>query len=157
VGKLTERRRQKATTQYLHVPLRDWPAITSGRKTEFRTTGHNVTLHHTLHAPGPVVCWSAREHVREQQFALMVLEAAWSEPLGAISPESLRREGFASVAEFRTYWRERHIGRGTPYKPLSIVQVYQVRPWRVTDHEEMAGALLDRLYGPWLNGNGHAE
>lgn len=145
---------RKASTQFLHVPLVDWPAIKAGRKTEFRAVGRHARGHLSLVTPGPVVCFAWRRHGRrDPETALMTLEAAWSEPLGAISPESLEREGFESLADFRRYWRDRYFGRQGPFKPLTIVQVYRVRPWAPTDRVDMADALLRHLYGFWLDGD----
>ena len=75
-----------------------------------------------------------------------MLEECWSEPLGAISGESLTREGFDSMADFRAYWRRRY----RDFKPLTTVQVFRLRPWREDDVDELARKLLGELYGTWL-------
>jgi hypothetical protein len=43
--------------------------------------------------------------------ALMVLERCWREPVGAISDESLLREGYATFADFRRYYKLRTTAR----------------------------------------------
>lgn len=82
--------------------------------------------------------------IREPESKLMVLERTWREPLGAISSESLEREGFESIAHFRRYWMGRQKQR---FRPLLEVQVYRVRPFTETDREALGLALLDKLYG----------
>lgn len=77
----------------------------------------------------------------------MVLEEKWLEPLGAISPASLKAEGFESIGEFRRYWMNREKRR---FMPTRMVTVYRVRPWQDGDHDRFAALLLDRLYGEHL-------
>ena len=149
--KVADFRRRRAHTQLLRVPQVDWRPLTSGEKTELRLVGHYSVHHNRLHAPQPIVVWCFRRFSKEPQSKLMVLDAAWSEPLGAISPESLAREGFESLAEFRRYWRNRHHGVLASYKPLSTVQVYRLRPLEEADEADMGRALLRHLYADWLS------
>lgn len=151
--KVADYPRRRASTQFLHVPLADWPAVKSGRKTEFRAVGRLAPSTSSIVTPAPVVCYTLRQYRRLPETALMVLEAAWSEPLGAISPDSLEREGFKTIGEFRSYWQRRQYGKNGPFKPLSIARVYRVRPWAATDRLEMGEALLRHLYGYWLDGD----
>jgi hypothetical protein len=78
---------------------------------------------------------------------MMVLEGKWLEPLGAISDESLTREGFDTIAEFRRYWMERTKRRFTPTR---MVTAYRVRPWEGGDAEVFGPKLLDLLYGEFM-------
>lgn len=138
---------RRLSTTFLRVPARDWPAVSRGYKTEFRAgSGKNAVpqLWH-LEPPCPVVAYTVRNGRHDAR--LMVLEALWQEPLGAISPESLEREGFATLAEFRRYWMERERKRFTPTRQ---VFAYRVRAWRPADLDSMAGALLSHLYGEFL-------
>lgn len=80
----------------------------------------------------------------------MVMEKTWREPLGGLSPESLSREGFDSLAHFRRYWMARHGGQ--LFRPLLEVQVYRVRPWTPDDVGPMGLAMLQRLYGEHMDG-----
>lgn len=140
--------RAHAYTQFLRIPLVDWPAITQGRKTEFRAVGRHATHANRLKAPAPIVGYALQRFRADAQARLFVLEDAWTEPLGAISPASLGREGFRSLREFRVYWNKRHrVG----YKPLSTVSVYRLRPWEPADRDWLGFALLDHLYGEWLD------
>lgn len=77
----------------------------------------------------------------------MVLEETWREPLGAITAESLEREGFPDMAHFRRYWMQREKRR---FALTRMVQVFRVRPVRAGDEEAMGLALIERLYGDWL-------
>lgn len=140
----------RSSTAFLRVPVTDWPAVKRGIKTEFRAASFDQrkTLPWTLVLPTPVVAYSVgRTEDNAHDAQLMVCERAWFEPLGAISPESLAREGFASLAEFRRYWMRRERKR---FSPLRKVVCYRVRPWRDGDDEFFARLLLERLYGEFL-------
>lgn len=139
--------KRQASTIFLRVPIRDWPAVKRGYKTEFRAgTGKNaVPQLWGVQPPVPVVAYAVRDG--EHDARLMVLEELWQEPLGAISPESLRREGFDSLDEFRTYWISRERRR---FRPLRNVFAYRVRPWHPEDREVFADRTLTHLYGDWI-------
>lgn len=140
--------KRHATTLSLRVPRVDWAAICAGAKTEFRTSGRGSRAGVHIDLPRPVVAYSYAQYRQDPDTQLLVLEESWHEPLGAISAESLRREGFESMADFRRYWQGRHDHR--LFKPLSRVQAYRVRPWTPDDREPMADKLLSDLYGAWL-------
>jgi hypothetical protein len=74
---------------------------------------------------------------------LLVLEETYGQPLAAISPESIAREGFASMADFRRYWIGRTKHR---FAPLQHVQVYRVRPASPEDNATLGLKLIERLY-----------
>lgn len=136
-----------AYTQYLRIPLVDWPAISQGRKTELRAVGRYAAHASRLKAPAPIVGYVRQRFRADMESALFVLEAVWTEPLGSISAESLAREGFRDRREFRRYWNKRHrVG----FKPLSIVSVYRLRPWRPGDRDWLGSLLMEHLYGAWL-------
>lgn len=86
-----------------------------------------------------------------EDFVLAVLEAHWFEPLGAISEESLRREGFDSFAAFRRYWvLQREFGH-RKFSPEDQCVVFRIRLARTEGEiDECGRLLLARLYGPWL-------
>jgi hypothetical protein len=133
---------------YLRIPRSDWPNVTQGRKTELRAAGRGGTLLAAkLHTPTPVVGYAVG--VVGPRFKLLVVEEAWTEPLGAISAESLEREGFRTRAEFRAYWRRRVHDRN--YKPLTTVQVYRLRPFVPEDRAALADRMFDHLYGEYLH------
>lgn len=136
---------RQARTVFLRVPNRDWAAVKNGAKTEFRPASGQVSGLKWVELPTPVVAYT--KSVRGYASKLMVLEARWQERLAAISPESLRREGFQSLAEFRRYWMARERRR---FRPEHIVTVFRVRPWTPVDREVFADALLERLYGEFL-------
>lgn len=144
-------RQVRTSTIFLRVPVADWPLVKRGLKTEFRAgTGPNKTQPWAIKMPTPVVAYAVRPRDGEHDAKLMVLEEAWLEPLGAISPESLEREGFKSLAEFRRYWFERERKR---FQPTRNVLVYRVRPWDDrTDARHFADLILGRLYGDFLPG-----
>lgn len=132
-------------TLWVPCPSRDWPAVNTGHKTEFRhyrpvpLTVKQATL------PTPVVLFTRKATFGPPlRKALFVLEAAWSEPLGAISPESLANEGFETLRDFQRYWRDRHVnGRFDRYK---IVTANKVRPWRPEDEENFKAIIWNRLF-----------
>lgn len=118
----------------------DWPKVRVGDKTEFRTRGGNVRSYPDL--PMLVVGTAPRSPSQ-----LLVLEDTWQEELGAISIESLAREGFDSLGLYREYWR----GRGRRgYRAMDMVHVFRVHPFSDLDRMTMAEALLERFYGEWL-------
>lgn len=141
-------RQVSMSTIFLRVPTVEWPAIKRGIKREFRTgLGHNKTPKlWDVKTPTPVVAYTVSQRgVYDQQ--LMVLEAAWQEPLGAISPESLAAEGFATLAEFRRHWMRRERKR---FPATRQVFVCRLRPWAPDDRQRLGPMLLDRLYGAFL-------
>ena len=96
----------------------------------------------------PLPCVAYRLHPQYGYDAeLMVLEAVWREPLGAITEESSGNDGYATMAEFRRAWVMREKRR---FPLLAPVTVYRVRPWTPEDAVAMGEALLRRLYGEFL-------
>lgn len=77
----------------------------------------------------------------------MVLEETWKEPLGAISPESLKAEGFESLAQFRRYWMKR---TRRQFRPAALITCYRVRPWEPDDERRFGASIMERLYGAFL-------
>jgi hypothetical protein len=136
----------RAATVFLRVPHGDWTAVKHGSKTEFRSAGRGYPALFNVHCPTPVVAYATRDGETHESM-LMVLEKTWREPLGAISPESLEREGFASIAHFRRYWIAR---TKRLFRPMSEVQVYRVRAWRTGDIAALGCIILQRLYGEHL-------
>jgi hypothetical protein len=140
-------RQFEARTSFLRVPADDWPSVRQGRKTEFRATGaRHMTQMWNVTCPMPVVGYAFRR-AAEPDSALLVLEATWREPIGAISPESLEREGFPDIAHFRRYWMERYKRR---FAPMQTVQVYRVRPAARDDLAILGLKLIEKLYGEHL-------
>jgi hypothetical protein len=139
---------RRLSTVFLRVPVRDWPAVKRGIKTEFRAgTGKSATPQlFGVPTPVPAVAYAIRQGRHDAR--LMVLEECWQEPLGAISQHSLALEGFETLADFRAYWIERERKRFTPTRQ---VFVYRVRPWEQRDDEWAAPKLLQHLYGEFLD------
>lgn len=138
---------RSASTVFLRVPREDWPLVKRGHKTEFRSgIGRNVTQGWNLVCPCPVVAYSVSK-VTGYDNRLMLLEETWREPLGAITPESLEREGFSSFAEFRRYFMARERRHFTPTREVSA---WRLRPWESSDFSAMAESLLKKLYGDFL-------
>lgn len=151
----------KASTIFLRIPRFDWPSVTTGEKTEFRAAGRHALAASRITFPVPVVGYTVWEH-KPKTSRLLLLEHADTEPLGAISEESLAAEGFgdleeirassdarhAAMTEFRRYWKARHPSTG--YRPLSKVYVYRVRPLTEDERPEMGLRLLGLLYDGYL-------
>lgn len=129
-------------TTFLRIAGEDWASVKIGAKTEFRASPHYVSQLWNVQCPTPVVGYTMRR-VGGYESTLLVLEATWHEPVGAITPESLEREGFQSFAHFRRYWMERTKKR---FSPLQVVHVFQVRPLREEDHASMGLQLFRKLY-----------
>ena len=136
----------QASTIFVRVPSDDWWAVRSGAKREFRSRQSSLSALQGLSLPAPCVAYRFhRQHGYDA--VLMVLEAVWREPLGAISEESIANEGYATMAEFRRAWVVREKRR---FPLLAPVTVYRVRPWLPEDGAAMGDALLRQLYGEFL-------
>lgn len=137
-------------TAFLRLPRRDWAAITTGEKTEFRSPGGSgVPPLGMLKPPTPVIVYSPPSGYGgpDLLFELMVLEECFKEPLGAISAESLANEGFESLDQFRRYWKLRFTKQRRPWVPGKPISVFRLRPWKpVSDADHFARVLLERLY-----------
>lgn len=131
-------------TALIRVPPEDWIDVTRGNKTEFRT--RRVPYKRKFYPPQPAVLVRSSEALGWAS-KLMVLEGCWDEPLGAIGPESLRREGCADMAEFRRRWVAK---AGRPFEPMRTVRVFRVRSFTDEDRAALADRLLEHLYGEWL-------
>lgn len=134
-----------ASTLFLRVPWQEFRAVVSGRKTEFRAAPGKASQLDRAETPTPVVAY--RNNPRRQnpyEARLMVLEETWQEPLGSISPESLRRERQPDFAHFRRYWMQR---THRPFAPTRMVICYRVRPWQEEDQRRFERAIFRRLYG----------
>lgn len=140
---------RRLSTVFLRVPSRDWPAVKRGIKTEFRAGAGKGAVPQLFGVPTPipVVAYAIRQGRHDAR--LMMLEQLWQEPLGAIGSESLQREGFKSLAEFRSYWMERERKRFTPTRNVFC---YRVRPWHAGDVDHAGDRLLRHLYGDFLDG-----
>lgn len=136
---------RRCSTTFVRVPAREWPAVKRGVKREFRAAGQHAHLWH-VPCPTPVVCYAVLR--RGHDASLMILERAWREPLGAITPESLAAEGFRSLAEFRTHWMARERRRFTPTRH---VWAHRVRPFEPSDLERFSARIFARLYGDFLD------
>jgi hypothetical protein len=131
---------------FVRVASEDWWAVRSGNKREIRSRQSSVIAIQGLSLPTPCVAYRVHPY-HGYEAALTVLEAVWSEPLGAISEDSLAIEGFASMAEFRRAWVIREKRR---FPLLAPVTVYRARPWIPEDAAGMGDALLRQLYGEFL-------
>lgn len=138
----------RAATVFLRVPADDWAAVKLGYKREFRAAGHGYPALFRVQTPTAVLAYATRDGERYES-QLMVLEKTWREPLGAISPESLAREGFESIAHFRRYWIARTKRR---FKPMAEVQAFVVRRFDPdTDPDALGRVLFERLYGTFTS------
>lgn len=138
-------KQRRASTAFLRVPAADWPAVSRGKKTEFRAASGQVSGLHFVETPTLVVAYRVKRG--EYEGKLMVLEERRSEPLDAIDEEGLRREGFRTFAEFRRYWMRRERRR---FRPTREVVVFRVRPFTEDDREVFSERILEHLYGEWL-------
>lgn len=130
----------------VYVDPVDWADVTSGRKSELRKYGQSKPL------PGrerkfPAACvFYTERSVGEIQTALGVVEDQWNEPLGAISPESLAREGFPDdLPGFRRYFAARYPRGG--FRPLAGVVVQVIRPMNDDDATRTMLETWEHLYG----------
>lgn len=136
----------RASTTFVRVHPDDWPYVKHGAKTEFRGGRGASSRTFNVDPPTPVVVY-CRLGPDRYESKLMVLTETWQEPLGAIGDESLRREGFETLAQFRRYWILRERKR---FQPTRMVFVYRVRPWGPGDVEELGVKIVERLYGEFM-------
>lgn len=133
------------------MPRPEWYAVAGGEKTEFRTyfTPDTTTSAKDWWAPSPTLLYSRVGYDGSPHFALAILERGWVEPLGAISPESLRNEGFDTLAEFRAHWAENRLTSARKgFRPLDKVNCWRVR--LTDDIDECGRFLMAHLYGDYL-------
>lgn len=133
----------------VHIPRVDFNDVRVGAKTEFRNYGKRMYDHVEFPAPAIGYCakpWWVPEHrVENIDTVLLTLEESWCEPLGAITPESLEREGFATISDFRRYITERYPNGG--YRPMASVIVYRVHPITPEDVEAFSKRMWTKMYG----------
>lgn len=131
------------------MPREDWTRLKTGVKTELRMAGRgSLTDNHVGEPPVPLLGFSFGRARAEADYAMFVLEDCWREPLMAMSLESLEREGYATMGEFKDYWRYRF--RNRRYDPMATVQVFRLRPMTSDDRQAMGARLLSALYEEWL-------
>jgi hypothetical protein len=140
---------KQASTLYLRVPADDWANVKQGYKTEFRMKPAKGIAFLRVLLPTPVVAYMTTRGGRHEK-AMMVVTDSWVEPLGAITADSLEREGYPDMAHFRRYWTARTNQR---FMPLMNVQVFRVRRFETEDREALGAILLDRLYGEYTGAN----
>lgn len=159
-GALTRR----AHNRPVRVPRADWEAIVTGRKRMFRSysdSWHSRFLP-LLPAgesyPRPAVIFSRlKERHSHVDAALAIILSYRQEPLGAISRDDLKTEGFirndtdlearTAMNRFRRYWQRRYTPWG--WRPNDLISVVELRPFTDADYEWVAGWLFDQLYGDW--------
>lgn len=130
---------------FVRVPAADWLKVKHGSKTEFRGQPGRASAFHFIDPPTPAVAWTFK--AKKYESFLVVLEEVWQEELGAISDESLKREGFRTLAEFRRYWMQRERRR---FMPLREVTAYRIHRLAEPERDEHAKRLFEHLYGQWL-------
>lgn len=145
-------RRAKALAPEVHVPRlqipdTDWSAVCAGSKRQLRC--YRPGRDDDRDEPEPCIFWSPAPFHDTVRAVLGVVEWRRREPLGAISAESLRQEGFDTLAEFRTYFIGRHPQRA--FRPLDSVMAYAIRPWQDGDEVLAKDWLLARAL-PWAFG-----
>lgn len=144
------RLRREVHNMPLPVPWRDWEAVITGHKTQFRS----YLAVPSCTGPRPCLLFTQfRRHLRVDdrwEAVPAVLKSVRREPLGAITAEDLDREGFLYRQAFRYYWKTHRYPK-SGWEPRRIVTVFEVCPWDVewTEHA-MEQWLLNELYGEWL-------
>lgn len=131
---------------YLRVPGVDFPLIPAP-KTEVRMQVKAKGPTARLKTPWPLPIWVWRKTAANTPDGkLVVCEAVWQEPIMAMTPESLAAEGFATMDDFKRYWRLR---TGKLVSPTEIVTVYRLSPFDpATGYTDWGFRCLDLLYGP---------
>lgn len=134
--------RREVVNRRLSIPDVDWHDVRAGTKTELRYYERYASRQ--LAADIPVVGVRRGDKSRTM---LLTIEDVFKEPLGVISPESLAREGFDNLGDFRRYWIGRHGGRNEGYRPLDLVYVIQLHPMTAEDEERFRERIWQTLFG----------
>lgn len=143
------------TSAYRHSPAYvsrvDWLDVISGRKTEYRLIvpgGPGQPPLQPPKYPGPLIIYTEHAAIPgELETALVTIEGKWSEPVGAITEESLAREGFASMSDYRRYMAARYPTLG--YAPRMRCMVRRVHPMTDEERGEFQQWIWDKLFGRW--------
>lgn len=139
------RHRRVLWSHQVRVPTEDWAAVKAGTKTEMRSMNVTHFKKPTYKTPTVVLVYSVNL-ARTWDWALKILEKTWTEQLMSITPESIEREGYSSMDEFRRYWSLRNT-KSHRFPALAEVRVYRFAPW----DEALAGRYaLEALYGDFL-------
>lgn len=138
----TRYEKRTVSTALVRAHPDDWPLIRQGIKREFRMPmkpGNGRWFN--VHGPLPCAVYTQITQGGDYRTNVMILERVWSEPLFALSPDSLAAEGFDTFEEFRAYWMRRE---GARFRASRNVWAFQVRP--MVDSNEAGRLLLERLY-----------
>lgn len=162
-GTISNLARRSAGNLPVRVPAYDWADVITGNKSMFRTYCARATSRERpvvppdTECPRPCLLYAVRHNgpARSRRWEAVpgVLLSHRQEPLGAITPEDLKAEGFEFLPAFKFYWKRRYPKVG--WRPWDFVSVLEVRPWNVgvedLDDDTQARWLLKQLYGEWLD------
>lgn len=139
-------------TTYLRVPRDEHARLSHGDKREVRVKYLVNGRTDEFGFPLPLVIWSPGT-IGPLKVALVVCEERWREPVGAISTESLRNEGYdcrcgercncGALDRFRRYWKNI---RGYRWDPRQPTWVYRLRPWDDSDRRRFAERIIEHLW-----------
>lgn len=133
---------RQARTLFIRVPSADWPAVKRGMHGFVGQIGKQTALFATP-TPTPCVAWSLKRGSYDSR--LMILEKVLHEQLGEIDPTTI---GHPDMASFRRYWMMRDARK---FPPTKKVFVYHMRPFQPGDEDAMGQALLNHIYGEFLD------
>lgn len=146
--------RRTVTNMPLRVPAVDWAKVVLGEKRMFRAYSASKrdrslsVVPPSTECPRPCLFFTQHGSGRWEASPGVLLSHR-QEPLGAITPEDLVREGFEFLPAFRWYWKKRYPKLG--WRPRDMVSVLEVRPWEHGDRMEFAERLLVELFGEWFD------
>lgn len=139
--------RHKASTIFVRVHADDWPYVKRGMRTTFISSKVQPIGVRERKLPTPVVAFTSRRGIFDAR--LMILRAVQVETLGAVDPVAL---GFESMAEFRRYYMRRERKKFPPGRTVHIYTVSEVTEEALT---ECGTALIEHLYGEFMDGRDH--
>lgn len=152
-GRIAEKRplrQHQAKTVFLRVPTPVWPLVSTGKVTEFRAATGNAPQLWRVPLPTLAVAYRRQLSTQQYDYRLMLLEGVRREALGTITDEGLRRAGYDGADAFARFRRDWTIHEKKRFEPLRTVFVYTVRPVTNGDLEAVGLALIDHLYGEYL-------
>lgn len=140
----------QAKSVILRVPTQSWAQVSTGRVSEFRCSPGNAPQLWKVPLPTLAVAYRRRPASRDYDYRLMLLRALRREALGAITQDGLMAAGYEGEQAFARFRRDWCLHEKRRFEPLRTVFVYTVRLVQPGDLDEVGLALVEHLYGEYL-------
>jgi hypothetical protein len=149
-------KQHQVKTVMLRVPTPAWPAVSSGRVSEFRAALGNTPRLWKVPMPTLALAYRRRAPL-DYDYRLVVLEGLRQEALGAITDEGLAAAGYTGSDALSRFRREWCINEHRRFEPLRRVMVFTVRLASEDDFDALGHRLLQHLYGDYIVQEAHVR